>query len=89
MVRYAQRMNRRTFLASAASAMVAGAAKRPNVLFLSVDDLNDWVGCLGGYPRVKTPNIDALAKRGLTSRMDVAYEAELENLPPAEAQPVS
>lgn len=38
--------------------------RRPNVLFLSVDDMNDWVGCLGGYPGVKTPNIDRLAKRG-------------------------
>lgn len=37
---------------------------RPNVLFLAVDDLNDWVGCLGGHPQVKTPNIDRLAKRG-------------------------
>ena len=33
---------------------------RPNVLFISVDDLNDWVGCLGGHPQAKTPNIDAL-----------------------------
>jgi arylsulfatase A-like enzyme len=30
-----------------------------------VDDMNDWVGCLGGHPDVKTPNIDRLAKRGL------------------------
>ena len=37
----------------------------PNVLFISVDDLNDWVGCLGGHPQAKTPNIDALAKRGV------------------------
>ena len=41
------------------------AAERPNVLILSIDDLNDWVGCLGGHPQVKTPNIDRLAKRGL------------------------
>lgn len=41
-------------------------AQRPNVLFIAIDDLNDWVGCLGGYPgRVHTPNIDALAKRGV------------------------
>lgn len=39
-------------------------ASQPNVLFIAVDDLNDWVGCLGGHPQVKTPNIDALAKRG-------------------------
>lgn len=40
-------------------------AERPNVLLLSVDDLNDWVGCLGGHPQAKTPHMDALAKRGV------------------------
>ena len=35
-----------------------------NVLFISIDDLNDWVGCLGGHPQVKTPFIDKLAKQG-------------------------
>ncbi len=40
------------------------AAGRPNVLFLAVDDLNDWIGCLGGHPQAKTPNIDRLAARG-------------------------
>jgi arylsulfatase A-like enzyme len=40
-------------------------SRRPNVVSLSVDDLNDWVGCLGGYPGVKTPNIDKLARRGV------------------------
>lgn len=39
--------------------------KKPNVLFIAVDDLNDWVGCLGGHPQAKTPNIDALAGRGV------------------------
>lgn len=39
---------------------------RRNVLFLSVDDMNDWVNCLGGYKgMVFTPNIDRLAKRGM------------------------
>ena len=41
------------------------AASRPNVLFISVDDMNDWIGCLKGYPGVSTPNIDKLAKRGV------------------------
>ena len=36
----------------------------PNVLFIVIDDLNDWVGCLGGHPQAQTPNIDALAARG-------------------------
>ncbi|MFK8112264.1 MAG: sulfatase [Rubripirellula sp.] len=38
---------------------------RPNVLFISIDDLNDWIGCFGGHAQVQTPNIDALAKRGV------------------------
>ena len=40
------------------------AAERPNVLFIALDDLNDWVGCLGGHPQVKTPHMDRLAQRG-------------------------
>lgn len=39
--------------------------KTPNVLVIIVDDMNDWVGCMGGHPQVKTPNIDRLAKRGM------------------------
>lgn len=42
----------------------AAARKRPNVLFIAIDDLNDWVGCLGGHPQAKTPNIDKLARKG-------------------------
>lgn len=62
-------MNRRKFVQSLAG--VAGAARlpaadaRPNVISISVDDMNDWVGCLGGYPGVQTPNIDGLAKSGV------------------------
>ena len=37
---------------------------RPNVLLICIDDLNDWVGCMGGHPQAKTPNIDAIAARG-------------------------
>jgi len=44
---------------------LAHAADRPNVLFIAVDDLNDWVSCLGGHPDCKTPNIDRLAARGM------------------------
>jgi arylsulfatase A-like enzyme len=40
------------------------AADKPNVVFIAIDDQNDWIGCMGGHPMAKTPNIDALAARG-------------------------
>ena len=43
----------------------AKAADQPNVLMICVDDLNDWVGFLGGHPQTKTPNMDALAAKGI------------------------
>ena len=58
-------LSRRAFLGSAAAFAAAATPQRPNVLFISVDDLNDWIGCLRGYPGVSTPNIDALARRGV------------------------
>ena len=39
--------------------------QRPDIVFIIVDDLNDWVGCLGGHPDAKSPNIDALAASGM------------------------
>jgi choline-sulfatase len=39
---------------------------RPNVLFLAIDDLNDWVGPLGGHAQAQTPHLDRLAARGTT-----------------------
>ena len=44
------------------------ASEKSNVLLISVDDLNDWVGVLGGHPQAKTPAIDALAARGVLFR---------------------
>lgn len=38
----------------------------PNILFIAVDDLNDWVGHLSGHPQARTPNIDRLARRGVS-----------------------
>jgi len=46
-----------------AHAADAGPA-RPNVLFIAVDDWNDWVACLGDK-QAKTPNLDRLARRGM------------------------
>jgi len=45
-------------------------AERPNVLLILVDDLKPALGCYGD-PHAKTPNIDALAARGM--RFDLAY----------------
>ena len=39
---------------------------KPNILFIAIDDLNDWVGPLGGHPQVQTPYMDRLAARGTT-----------------------
>ena len=39
---------------------------RPNVLFIAVDDLNDWTGTLGGHPAAMTPNLDRLASEGIS-----------------------
>lgn len=36
----------------------------PNVLFIAVDDLNDWIGAMGGHPQAITPNMDRLFARG-------------------------
>jgi len=51
--------------APAARAGEKKAAGRLNVLFLAIDDLNDWVGVLDGYKGVQTPNLDRLAARGV------------------------
>ena len=58
-------------LAAPALELQAADTKRPNVLFIAVDDLNDWISCLGGHPDCKTPNIDAIAARG--TRFTRAY----------------
>jgi choline-sulfatase len=59
-------MNRFVLLFSALISLSfqAVAVQKPNVLFLAIDDQNDWIGCLNTHPMVKTPNIDALAARG-------------------------
>ena len=38
---------------------------KPNILFIAVDDLNDWIGPLGGLEISKTPNLDKLAAQSI------------------------
>ncbi len=63
-----------TFLVDLRSAAIAigqdsipqsGSRLRPDILFIAVDDLNDWTGHLAGHPQVQTPNIDRLVARGV------------------------
>jgi arylsulfatase A-like enzyme len=42
-----------------------GKAARPNVLFVSLDDLNDWIEPLGGHPQARTPNLNRLARESV------------------------
>jgi arylsulfatase A-like enzyme len=41
------------------------ASDAPNVLFISIDDMNDWAGFLNNHPGTRTPNMDALARNSL------------------------
>ena len=59
---------RKAILASVlmlAISVPSDASDRPDVLFIAVDDLNTWVGAMAGHPQTRTPNIDALAARGM------------------------
>ena len=65
--------NRRliTILASLICLVLYGTTQaqdqgRPDVLLITIDDLNDWIGHLEGHPQVKTPNIDRLAAQGIS-----------------------
>lgn len=71
-------MKRRTFVGCALGGIALSSCgftasnkttSRPNVLFIAIDDLNAWIGCMGkikpGIPVARTPNIDLLAKRGI------------------------
>lgn len=51
---------------------------RPNVLFIAIDDQNDWIGAFGGHPLAKTPHIDRLARRG-TAFLNAHCQAPLCN----------
>ena len=50
------------------AAAAFAAEQKPNILFIAIDDMNDWIGPLGRHPQAITPNLDRLAKMGVTFR---------------------
>ena len=60
------------------SDVAAAEPGRPNVLFIAIDDQNDWIGAFGGHPLAKTPNLDRLASRG-TAFLNAHCQAPLCN----------
>ena len=74
-------LTRRSFLRCTGTSIAAMAlpgmsfsaekSRRPNILFIMVDDLGkEWISCYGAED-IKTPNIDALAQTGM--RFENAY----------------
>ena len=55
-------MKLRTFLFTALLIAGIASAEKPNVLFIAIDDLRNFVNCFG-YDQVHTPNMDRLAER--------------------------
>ena len=49
------------------------ATEKPNVLFICMDDLNDWVGCMGGHPQARTPISIGLPNRAFYSPMHTVW----------------
>lgn len=45
--------------------LAKAASPKQNFLFIAIDDMNDWIGCLHGHPNTITPNLDRLAARGV------------------------
>jgi len=41
------------------------ALDRPNVIFIAIDDMNDWISLLDPESPIKTPNLKRLAEKGM------------------------
>ena len=50
----------------ALSFLQVAQAERPSVLFLNIDDWNDWNSVLEGHPQAITPNLERFAERSVT-----------------------
>ena len=45
--------------------LLAKPTAKPDVLFIVVDDMNDWISLLDPKAPIKTPNLERLARRGM------------------------
>ena len=45
---------------------ILNTSSNPNVLFIAVDDLNNWISPIMNFSNVKTPNFERLASMGVT-----------------------
>lgn len=54
------------------SADKSSTANKPSILFINIDDLNDWNEVLGGHPQAITPNLKRLADMGTTFTRSIA-----------------
>jgi arylsulfatase A-like enzyme len=43
-------------------------SEHPNILVISLDDMNDWIGPMGGHPQAMTPTLDSFSESALTFR---------------------
>lgn len=66
------------WILSLAAIFANSANRKPNILFIAIDDQNDWIGHMGGHPLVRTPHIDTLAARG-TAFLNAHCQAPLCN----------
>lgn len=55
-----------TLAASFPRASLHAQDKRPNVILIICDDLNDYVEGFGGHPQARTPGISRLSKSGVS-----------------------
>jgi N-acetylglucosamine-6-sulfatase len=59
-------LTRRQAIGAMAAPLLAKDEPRPNILFVLIDDLRYNAPAYAGHPFVKTPNIDRIAREGLT-----------------------
>jgi len=55
-----------TLVLAVTQSTAAESTRKFNVVFIAIDDQNDWIGHLDGHPLARTPHLDRLAERGTT-----------------------